>query len=252
VGRMGLRQTTAFCSILFALAMPAFAQDRVAATAAPPGDSLVGDWGSPIPGREIMHVRPTGDSTVSVSAPGAFVAQCFFEGASLIGLARFQAPGTSASGDWARCALLRATWASPTTLKVTWISPVTGKSVTEETWSFAARSPARAREVVVAVGPDSLPKFGDYVYVEELPEAITKVSPSYPDDARKKGVDGTVMVQALVGTDGLVKDVKVVKSIPLLDEAAMACVRQWRFKPSMSHGNPVAVWVGVPIKFSLH
>ena len=51
-----------------------------------------------------------------------------------------------------------------------------------------------------------LPKFGDYVYVEELPEAITKVNPVYPDIAREAGVDGTVMVQALVGKDGKVKD----------------------------------------------
>jgi TonB family protein len=38
----------------------------------------------------------------------------------------------------------------------------------------------------------------------------------------------------------------------MLDEAAKACVRQWRFKPAMSHDNPVAVWVGVPLHFSLH
>jgi TonB family protein len=43
-----------------------------------------------------------------------------------------------------------------------------------------------------------------------------------------------------------------VKSIPGLDEAAMACLRQWRFKPALAKGQPVVVWVGVPVKFSLH
>jgi TonB family protein len=57
---------------------------------------------------------------------------------------------------------------------------------------------------------------------EELPEAITKVAPTYPDIAREAGVDGTVMVQALVGKDGRVKDTRVVKSIPMLDAAAAA------------------------------
>ena len=107
-------------------------------------------------------------------------------------------------------------------------------------------------QIVVAPSEDELPRFGDYVYVEELPEAITRVTPVYPDLAREAGVDGTVMVQALVGKDGKVKDVRVVKSIPMLDENAKAAVRQWVFKPALSNNKPVAVWVGVPVKFSLH
>jgi protein TonB len=107
------------------------------------------------------------------------------------------------------------------------------------------------QQIVVAPS-EELPKFGDYVYVEELPEAVTKVTPTYPDLAREAGVDGTVMVQALVGKDGKVKDVRVVKSIPMLDESAKAAVRQWVFKPALSNNKPVAVWVGVPVKFSLH
>jgi len=43
-----------------------------------------------------------------------------------------------------------------------------------------------------------------------------------------------------------------VKSIPALDDAAAACVLQWRFKPAMSKGAPVGVWVAVPVHFSLH
>ena len=108
------------------------------------------------------------------------------------------------------------------------------------------------QQIVVAPSEDELPKFGDYVYVEELPEAVTRISPAYPDLAREAGVDGTVMVQALVGKDGKVKDVRVVKSIPMLDESAKAAVRQWVFKPALSNNKPVAVWVGVPVKFSLH
>lgn len=106
--------------------------------------------------------------------------------------------------------------------------------------------------VVAPPTEDELPKYGEYVYVEELPEAITKVAPTYPDIAREAGVDGTVMVQALVGKDGKVKDTKVVKSIPMLDQSAISAVRAWVFKPALSNNKPVAVWVAVPVRFSLH
>ena len=105
--------------------------------------------------------------------------------------------------------------------------------------------------VVAPPSDDELPQFGQYVYVEELPEAITKVPPTYPDLAREANVDGTVMVQALVGKDGRVKDTRVVKSIPMLDASALAAVKQWVFKPALSNNKPVAVWVAVPVRFSL-
>ena len=96
-----------------------------------------------------------------------------------------------------------------------------------------------------------LPAFGEYVYVEELPEALTKPAPEYPEEARMAGQEGLVVVQALIGTDGLVKDTRVVKSVPSLDDAAVAAVEQWTFKPALAEGKPVAVWVAVPVKFSL-
>lgn len=106
--------------------------------------------------------------------------------------------------------------------------------------------PAPARPAPVTDAP--LPAFGDYVYVEELPEVIEKVAPEFPTDL-KEGIEGVVIVQALVGTDGRVKDTRVVKSIPMLDDAVVAAVRQWVFKPAEAKGNPVAVWVAVPFRF---
>jgi len=93
------------------------------------------------------------------------------------------------------------------------------------------------------------PEFGEYVYVDELPEAVTKVVPTYPTDRK---LEGTVVVQALVLEDGSVGDVRVVSSVPMLDEAAIAAVRQWRFKPARAGGTPVAVWVAVPVRFASH
>ena len=85
--------------------------------------------------------------------------------------------------------------------------------------------------------------------MEELPELVTKAPPEYPAAARSAGVEGTVVVQVLVGTDGTVKDAKFTKSIPELDDAAVTAARKCVFKPAQTKGQPVAVWVAVPYPF---
>lgn len=101
-------------------------------------------------------------------------------------------------------------------------------------------------------GPKTPARFGQYVYVEEFPELVERVPPEYPDPARAADVSGQVMVQALVGKDGRVRETVLLNSIPMLDAAAAHAVERWRFKPATSNGKPVAVWVAVPIKFTLH
>jgi len=109
------------------------------------------------------------------------------------------------------------------------------------------------KDVVVAPpSEDELPKLGEFVYTDELPELVSQVKPEYPQLARDAGVDGQVLVQALIGKDGKVKDTKVVKSIPMLDAAAVTAVKQFVFKPALANNKPVVVWVAVPVKFSLH
>lgn len=98
---------------------------------------------------------------------------------------------------------------------------------------------------------DSLPAFGTFVHVDELPEAIERVPPVYPPLARAAGVEGTVSVQVLVDRAGQVRDVRVESSVPMLDSAAVDAVRQWRFKPARSNTRPTAVWVAIPFRFSL-
>ena len=128
----------------------------------------------------------------------------------------------------------------------------TGGAFTAEGTVQLTTSPADSVDCLGERQSSSENPLGSYVYVEELPEAIVKVTPSYPDSARVAGVDGTVMVQAHVCACGEVMETSVVKSIPMLDAAAVAAVRQWIFKPALTQGEPVAVWVGVPVKFSLH
>jgi TonB family protein len=83
-------------------------------------------------------------------------------------------------------------------------------------------------------------------------EAPVKVQPEYPQLAREAGVDGKVVLAVLVGADGRVRDVKVVKSIPMLDAAAVYAVWRWRFRPYELRGRPVSAWTRVPVQVSLH
>jgi TonB family protein len=114
-----------------------------------------------------------------------------------------------------------------------------------------AEDPPRP-EPVSPPGERRDPRYGEYVHTDELPELITRVAPVYPQLAREAGVEGKVLVQALVGVDGIVKDTRVVSGAPMLKDAAEQAVRQYRFKPALEKGSPVACWVAIPVAFSLH
>jgi periplasmic protein TonB len=88
--------------------------------------------------------------------------------------------------------------------------------------------------------------------VDAEPEAVTNVPPRYPDVAREKGVDGMVIVAALVCEHGHVIETRIASSIPLLDSASRDAVDGWTFKPATQAGRNVSYWVKVPVRFSLH
>ena len=147
--------------------------------------------------------------------------------------------------------ILRAHVAGPDDLDVELGHDLRGPVTSREHWTRSGRlgkpAPPGPGEPAPDVRPDVPPEPGDYVYVEELPEAIEKVPAEYPESVRS---EGTVLVQALVGKDGRVTDTRVLKSVPELDGYALAAVRQWRFKPATAKGEPVAVWVAIPVRFS--
>lgn len=76
--------------------------------------------------------------------------------------------------------------------------------------------------------------------------------PDYPALARHAGMEGTVLIHVLVGTDGQVVDAVVVQGVhPLLDRAAQQAARQCRFTPAMQREFPVKAWLAVPYLFRL-
>jgi len=92
---------------------------------------------------------------------------------------------------------------------------------------------------------------GDVVSVDSLPLVTKRVRPTYPSVARVMELSGVVVVQALVGKDGTVKDAFVITGHPVFRDDALEAIRQWQFRPGIYHGEPVAVWVAIPVRFTL-
>jgi protein TonB len=96
-----------------------------------------------------------------------------------------------------------------------------------------------------------LPGPEDYVAYEKEPELVSPPEPEYPEIAREAGVEGTVLVRVLVGEDGFVKDMVIIQSVPMLDDAAANAAQTAVFKPALQKDKPVAVWMVIPIEFQL-
>lgn len=83
------------------------------------------------------------------------------------------------------------------------------------------------------------------------PAKIHDAAPVYPAIAQSARVQGIVIIQATIGVDGQVIDATVLRSVPLLDAAALEAVRQWRYTPTRLNGAPVAVVMTVTVNFML-
>lgn len=80
---------------------------------------------------------------------------------------------------------------------------------------------------------------------------ITKVPPVYPDDAKKAGITGSVVLGATIGKDGAVENLKVVSGPAELQQSAIDAVRQWKYKPFLLNGDPIEVETTITIVYTL-
>jgi len=83
------------------------------------------------------------------------------------------------------------------------------------------------------------------------PIKLKDVRPVYPRIAQAAHIQGAVALEATIGPDGAVQDAKVLRSIPLLDQAALDAVRQWQFAPTLLNGVGVPVIMTVTVNFTL-
>jgi protein TonB len=85
----------------------------------------------------------------------------------------------------------------------------------------------------------------------KAPRQVKRVNPVYPEDAKATGVSGVVILEITIGTDGHVDKAVILRSIPLLDQAALDAVYQWEYEPTLFNGEPVAVVMTVTVNFTL-
>ena len=83
------------------------------------------------------------------------------------------------------------------------------------------------------------------------PVPVTKVDAVYPEKAKKERVTGTVVARLAIAPDGRVKSARIIKSIPLLDQATLDAVKQWTFKPGTVDGKPVEMQADFTVNFTL-
>ena len=83
------------------------------------------------------------------------------------------------------------------------------------------------------------------------PRRIAGAPPEYPTFARNSRVQGVVILEAVINERGAIERVKVLKSVPLLDAAAIAAVKEWRYTPTLLNGVPISVLMTITMNFTL-
>src|SRR5215471_5252773 len=80
---------------------------------------------------------------------------------------------------------------------------------------------------------------------------VKRVQPAYPPLARQARIQGTVLLQAEISKDGTIENLRLISGHPMLAPAAIEAVKQWRYRPYMLNGEPVAVETQVQVNFTL-
>jgi len=86
------------------------------------------------------------------------------------------------------------------------------------------------------------------------PDLVHRTQPQYSVDAMRAKLQGVAVLTGIVGVDGRLHDIRIARSLDAtfgLDQEAIACVRQWRFRPGTRQGKPVAVYVTIEVAFNL-
>ena len=98
----------------------------------------------------------------------------------------------------------------------------------------------------IQVGPNGAVRVGGRV---PPPMKIADLRPQVPEEAARLGIRGIVIIEVTIDVDGTVKDARVLRSIPILDDAALDAVRQWRYQPTTIDGKAVPVIMTVTVSF---
>jgi TonB family protein len=115
---------------------------------------------------------------------------------------------------------------------------------------------ARAADIQKAIAPPARSDTASVAYKVGAgvspPSVLHKVEPEYSEEGRAAGLQGTVVVQVVIGPDGVARDARVVRGLGLgLDEQAIEAISQWRFKPGVKDGVAVPVTATIEVNWRL-
>jgi protein TonB len=133
------------------------------------------------------------------------------------------------------------------------IEAAEGEEDASDASAFAPTSYSNIDEVPMPP-PPSTDQSQEFYAFDEAPVLIKFVNPKYPDLARQAGIEGTVLLNVLVGDDGKVLQVSVIQSdvTPAMEKSAQEAARQFLFRPAKQRTVPVKARMAVPIRFKLH
>lgn len=147
-------------------------------------------------------------------------------------------------------ALFRITGFGDGEVQVAWRDSWTSTNERAEHW-VASRGVTTYFDGLPMTAAPEWPEYGSWTVTRDIPEIRRRIEPVVPTIAQEAGVDGTVVMQALIGRSGGVRDVRVTKSIPMLDATAIQCLRQWEFEPAKRDGKRVPAWIEIRMPFKL-
>lgn len=144
--------------------------------------------------------------------------------------------------------------AAPAIARVTVVCDVTNSRATFGPVRPLSGFPAPAESNFASAPPPASRAPGDVLRVGgniRAPAKVVNVAPIYPQEALDARVQGVVIIEAKIDTDGSVAEAWVLRSIPMLDQAALDAVRQWRYSPTLMNGAPIPVVMTVTVNFTL-
>jgi len=130
----------------------------------------------------------------------------------------------------------------------------TGQATTGRVQAISGFSGAPGQLSTFVTRPDAPPASDGTLRVGgqiKAPQKIVNVNAIYPQEAKDTGIQGVVIIEAKIGADGSIAEAWVVRSIPMLDQAALDAVRQWRYTPTLMNGVPVPVICTITVNFTL-
>jgi TonB family protein len=99
---------------------------------------------------------------------------------------------------------------------------------------------------------DSIPIPTDEFLISSMPKVLEEIRPDYPLDAKKEGIQGSVIMEIIIDAKGIVRSTNIIRSLdPRLDQAALAAMKRFKFRPAMMDDSAVAVKIKYAIKFVL-